>query len=164
MATSPDCQFCGEEDTLLHMCKTCKQRFIPENIRQFPDTTWTTGIHWEAERVFCWVFSRLGFCSPFLTPTMGFSKLVRRCHSHLDFVLSKALPGSPHSVPNSCLGSAFGLRRQVTFGAHLVPASPTNIWAIFIQARLYCSFNLLKGCPRPRIRWVPDWSLCQIPL
>ena len=31
------------------MRKTCKQRSIPENIRHFPDTTWTTGIHWEAE-------------------------------------------------------------------------------------------------------------------
>ena len=41
------------------------------------------------------LISRLGFCSPLLTSTMGFS--VRRCHSLLDFILSKALPGSPQS-------------------------------------------------------------------
>ena len=70
------------------------------------------------------LISRLGFCSQLLVSTMGFNKLVRRCHSHLDFVLSKALPGSPHSVVNNCLGSAFGLRRQVAFGAHLVRALP----------------------------------------
>ena len=82
------------------------------------------------------LISRLGFCPPLLASTMGFSKLVRQCncYSHLEFILSQALPGSPHSVPNNCLGSAFGLRRQVAFGAHLVPALPTNIWATFTQA------------------------------
>ena len=106
---------------------------------------------------------RLGFCFPPLTPSMGFNKSVRRCHSHFDFIESKALPGSPHSVPSNCLGSAFGLR-PFFLGAHLVPALPTNTWATFIQARLHCSHNLLKGCPRPRARCAPDWSLCQIPL
>ena len=31
---------------------------------------------------------------------------VTLCHSHIEFILSQALAGSPHSVPNNCLGSA----------------------------------------------------------
>ena len=108
------------------------------------------------------LISRIGFKPPFFSKTMGFGKLVLRCHRYLGSILQCAFPGAAKSVTNNSLGSAFGFRKQTAFGAHLIPASFFNVWCILVQACLESSTALLDG-RKFRSRWVPDWDLCSFP-
>ena len=108
------------------------------------------------------LISRIGFKPPFFSKTMGFGKLVLRCHRYLGSILQCAFPGAAKSVTNNSLGSAFGFRKQTAFGAHLIPASFSNVWCILVQACLESSTVLLGG-RKFRSRWVPDWDLCSFP-
>ena len=99
------------------------------------------------------LISRPGLKPPFCPKTIGFGKLVLRCHRYLGSMLQCACLGPARTVTDNCLGPAFGFRKQVTFGAHLIPASVTNVWRVLVQTCLESSPALLAG-RKFRSRWV----------